>query len=78
MKDLEAQLEQAMASGAEGEEKLRKEIQRLLAELEGIRDKARKDFQEMEQRLRKEKEKELEQQQKRYEKMIEDLKKAHE
>lgn len=50
-----------MATGADGEEKLKKEIKRLIEELEAFKIKSRKDFQELEQKLNKQKEKELEQ-----------------
>lgn len=50
-----------MASGADGEDKLKKEIKRLIEELEAFKVKSRKDFQELEQKLNKQKEKELEQ-----------------
>lgn len=49
-----------MASGADGEEKLKKEIKRLIEEIEAMKLKSRKDFQELEQKLNKQKEKELE------------------
>lgn len=50
-----------MASGADGEEKLKKEIKRLLEEIDNLKIKSRKDFQELEQKLNKQKEKELDQ-----------------
>jgi hypothetical protein len=37
-----------MASGADGEEKLKKEIKRLLEEIQALKLKSRKDFQELE------------------------------
>ena len=49
-----------MASGADGEEKFKKEIKRLIEEIEAMKLKSRKDFQELEQKLNKQKEKELE------------------
>jgi ABC-type transporter Mla subunit MlaD len=76
--NLQDQLDQAGLSGAEGMDKLRKEIQRLMDEVETIKAKARKDHQDLEQRLQKQKANELEQQQKKYEKIMEDLKRSHE
>ena len=42
-------------------DKLRREIQRLQEEIQAIKDKARKDFEALEQRLNKQKANELEQ-----------------
>jgi hypothetical protein len=41
---LNKELENAMASGADGEDKLKKEIKRLIEELEAFKVKSRKDF----------------------------------
>jgi hypothetical protein len=41
---LKNDLENAMATGADGEEKLKKEIKRLIEEIENLKIKSRKDF----------------------------------
>ena len=50
---LQKQLEDSMASGADGQERLKMEIKRLMDEIEELKIKARKDFQDLEFRLNK-------------------------
>lgn len=72
---MEKQLDEARQNGAEGEDKLRLEIKRLLGEIELIKVKNQKDFKDLETRMKKQKESELHTQKEKYERMIADLKK---
>lgn len=75
IKELEGLLEDAKSTGAEGEQKLRDEIRKLLAQIEEQKVKFSKDFKDLEERKNNQRDKELNQQKDKYEKMIEELKK---
>lgn len=58
--DLKQQLEQALASGAKGEQHLRDEINRLLKEIEALKHKHTADLKDQQDKLTKQKERDLE------------------
>lgn len=60
-------------NGAQGEEKLKAEIKRLLAEIEQLQIKTRKEYQEMEVKLNKQRENELKAQHENNQKTIKEL-----
>ena len=74
IKELELIVENSKLSGADAEEKLRQEMQRLLKEIEDMKRKFKQDFDQLEQKMLKQKEQELKFHADKFEKMIFDQK----